>query len=62
MIAVGLNVDPTSTKGDKLSGQVLGHPNKLPPVVNTIKISYYLLTTLLGVKEGAAVQRGVRTL
>lgn len=54
LIAVGLKVDPFLTRSDKLVGHVLGHPDKLPEVVNQIEVEYYLLRQLLGVKlEGA---------
>lgn len=51
LIGVGLKVDPTLTRSDRLVGHVLGHPDKLPSVVNVIEVSYYLLRRLLGVKS-----------
>jgi translation initiation factor 2 subunit 3 len=54
LIGVGLKVDPFLTRSDKLVGHVLGHPDKLPEVVNLIDVEYYLLRQLLGVKlEGS---------
>jgi len=50
LIGVGLKVDPFLTRSDKLVGHVLGHPDKLPEVVNQVDVEYYLLRQLLGVK------------
>lgn len=50
LIGVGTKVDPTLTRGDRLVGHVLGHPNKLPSIFIEIEVKYYLLRRLLGVK------------
>jgi len=55
LIGVGTKVDPTLTRADRLVGQVLGHPDKLPNIFYEIEVKYYLLRRLLGVKtEGDA--------
>lgn len=51
LIAVGLMVDPTQSRGDKLTGQVLGIPDHMPDVMNQVTITFHLLTKLLGVKS-----------
>ena len=51
LIAVGLQIDPAHAKGDNLNGQILGHPDHLPMVVNEVDISYHLLIKLLGVRS-----------
>lgn len=51
LIGVGLKVDPTLTRSDRLVGYVLGLPGTLPPVTMEIDMSYYLLRRLLGVKS-----------
>eukprot|EP00826_Nyctotherus_ovalis_P060702 TRINITY_DN8549_c0_g1_i10.p1 TRINITY_DN8549_c0_g1~~TRINITY_DN8549_c0_g1_i10.p1 ORF type:complete len:311 (-),score=97.39 TRINITY_DN8549_c0_g1_i10:341-1273(-) len=51
LIGVGLKVDPTLTRSDRLVGQVLGLPGTLPPVTMEIDVTYYLLRRLLGVKS-----------
>merc|ERR1711920_1048039 len=38
------------TRGDRLVGQVLGHPDKLPSIYIEIEVKFYLLRRLLGVK------------
>merc|ERR1719488_147468 len=50
LIGVGTKVDPTLTRADRLVGQVLGHPGKLPSIFLEIEVKYYLLRRLLGVK------------
>eukprot|EP01071_Lankesteria_metandrocarpae_P007189 Lankesteria_metandrocarpae@DN4610_c0_g1_i4.p3 len=50
LIGVGTKIDPVLTRADRLVGQVLGHPGKLPSVFVEIEVSTYLLRRLLGVK------------
>ena len=50
LIGVGLRVDPTLTRGDKLVGQVLGSKGSLPDIFVDIEVHFYLLKKLLGVK------------
>ena len=62
LIGVGTVIDPTLTRADRLVGQVLGLKGKLPDVFIEVKISFYLLRRLLGVKaadgsKGAKVQK-----
>ena len=57
LIGVGLKVDPTLTRSDKLVGHVLGHPHLLPDVYIELEITFYLLKRLLGVKSDANSQQ-----
>lgn len=50
LIGVGTNIDPTQTRGDKLVGQVLGHPGFMPEVFDSLEVNFYLLRRLIGVK------------
>ncbi len=52
LIGVGLKVDPYITRSDRLVGQIIGHPDKMPDVVVEVEAQYYLLRRLLGVKSG----------
>lgn len=54
LIGVGLTVDPTLTRADRLVGQVLGEVGALPDVFSELEINFFLLRRLLGVrsKEG----------
>lgn len=63
LIGVGLKVDPFLTRADRLVGQIIGHPNKMPDVVLEIEAQYYLLRRLLGVKaEGDKTKQKVSKL
>ena len=52
LIGVGLQVDPTLTRADRLVGQVLGLRGFLPDIFVEIEVEFYLLRRLLGVKTG----------
>ncbi|KAF6264312.1 eukaryotic translation initiation factor 2 gamma [Scenedesmus sp. NREL 46B-D3] len=54
LIGVGLTVDPTLTRADRLVGQVLGEVGALPDVYSELEVNFFLLRRLLGVrsKEG----------
>lgn len=49
LIGVGMHVDPTLSRGDRLVGQVLGHKGQLPGVYAELEINFFLLRRLLGV-------------
>ena len=54
LIGVGTMIDPTLCRQDRLVGQVLGEPAKLPEIFTELEISFYLLRRLLGLKtEGS---------
>jgi len=50
LIGVGLMVDPSLTRNDKLVGNLLGYPGKLPLIYMEIEIEFKLLKKLIGVK------------
>lgn len=60
LIGVGMQVDPSLTRSDHLTGHLLGHPGKLPEVMIEIDISFYLLRRLLGVKSEGSGKSGSR--
>ena len=41
LIGVCLKVDPYLTRADRLVGQIIGHPGKMPDVVLEIEATYY---------------------
>ncbi len=43
LIAVGTPLDPAITKSDMLVGSVIGHPGKLPEMVESVGVKYSLL-------------------
>eukprot|EP00929_Paragymnodinium_shiwhaense_P041729 TRINITY_DN2166_c0_g2_i1.p1 TRINITY_DN2166_c0_g2~~TRINITY_DN2166_c0_g2_i1.p1 ORF type:complete len:478 (+),score=130.19 TRINITY_DN2166_c0_g2_i1:122-1555(+) len=58
LIGVGTKIDPTLTRGDRLVGHVLGHPDRLPNIFVEIEVKYYLLRRLLGVKTDGDAKAG----
>ncbi len=56
LLAVSTLLDPSLTKADSLSGQVLGHPDKLPPVLEEITIKSNILKRVIGTKEELEVE------
>lgn len=51
LIGVGTLIDPYLTKSDRLVGQLIGHPNTLPPIYYQLEISFILLRKVLGTKN-----------
>lgn len=50
LVGIGLKIDPTLTRADRLVGQVLGLEGKVPDVFSELEVNFYLLRRLLGVK------------
>lgn len=50
LIGVGTLMDPSLTIADSLVGNIIGFPGQLPNVYCELKITYYLLKRLVGVK------------
>jgi translation initiation factor 2 subunit 3 len=50
LIGIGTDIDPFLTKSDHLVGQLLGHPDTLPPIYYQLEISFILLRKLFGSK------------
>lgn len=54
LIGVGLLVDPSMTRNDRMVGSVLGVPGQLPPIYTVVDIVFRLMKRLLGCKtEGS---------
>jgi len=54
-IALMTELDPSIVKSDKLAGQVVGYPGKLPPVWMEFKIKSHLLERVVGAKDKLVV-------
>lgn len=54
-VGIGTLLDPNVTKSDGLSGQVMGHPGKLPETLKVISIEPHLLERIVGTAEGETV-------
>ncbi|KAL1924209.1 uncharacterized protein VTP21DRAFT_7244 [Calcarisporiella thermophila] len=62
LIGVGTMIDPTLCRADRLVGQVLGAPGKLPPIFTELEVNFFLLRRLLGVKTEDKKQTKVQKL
>lgn len=54
LVAVGTNIDPTLTKGDRLVGQVIGDVGHLPDVYVDLEIEFFLVRKLIGVAHNTS--------
>jgi translation initiation factor 2 subunit 3 len=50
LIGCGTLIDPTLCRQDRLVGQVIGEPGKLPQVFTELEINFFLLRRLLGIR------------
>ncbi len=48
LIAMGLTIDPILTISDRIVGQIVGYPGKLPGIAYELEIEYYLMRKLIG--------------
>ncbi len=51
LIGVGLLIDPSMTRNDRMVGNVLGAVGSLPDVFTEISIKVHMMRTLLGMKK-----------
>jgi len=51
LLGVSTELDPSLTKSDRLAGNILGLPGKLPPVLNELTIQAQILERVVGAKE-----------
>ncbi len=54
-VGILTQLDPSVVKSDKLTGNVIGKPGKLPPVWEKFKLETHLLKRVVGIKEDADV-------
>lgn len=57
LVGVGTLLDPSLTKADGLSGNVVGRPNMLPPTRYDLAIEPHLFERVIGTKEQAEVKQ-----
>ncbi len=60
LVGIGTNLDPVLTKSDGLIGRVVGHPDKLPPVWESITMETHLLKRVVGLTSETPVEE-IRT-
>ncbi len=56
LIGVGTKLDPSLTKADGLSGMMLGKPDTLPEVRNSLTMEVHLLQRIVGTREELEVE------
>jgi translation initiation factor 2 subunit 3 len=57
LIAVGTELDPFFTRSDLLVGSILGKPNNLPPVYDSLSMDVKLFETAVGTQELVKVDK-----
>lgn len=55
LIAIGTDLDPSVTKADNLVGRVIGHPGKIPEVLDRLSMKVTLLDRVVGASDESAV-------
>jgi translation initiation factor 2 subunit 3 len=55
-IALLTELDPAVAKSDSVSGCLVGHPGKLPPILNELKLETKLLDRVVGIKGDLDVE------
>jgi len=56
LLGVATALDPWLTKSDNLAGNLVGHPEKLPPVLYELEFEPHLLERVVGTKEELKVE------
>ena len=56
LLAIGTKLDPSITKSDGLTGRMIGHPGKLPPVVHDFVMNTTLLDRVVGTSADMKVE------
>jgi translation initiation factor 2 subunit 3 len=57
LIAIGTQLDPFYTRSDSLVGAVVGKPNELPPVFDSLSMEVKLFETAVGTQELVKVEK-----
>ncbi len=57
LVGIELSIDPSLTKGDRLVGNVLTHPENALPIVNELTVETHLFEQVVGVKVPIKVDR-----
>jgi len=55
-VALLTELDPSIVKSDILTGAIVGHPGKLPPVLYELELEIHLLERVVGTREELVVE------
>ncbi|MDI6819934.1 MAG: translation initiation factor IF-2 subunit gamma [Candidatus Hodarchaeaceae archaeon] len=56
LVGIGTKLDPSLTKADYLAGAVVGEPDTLPPVLETLQLEVKLMERIVGMAEELEVK------
>lgn len=56
LVGVGTKLDPSLTKGDSMMGNVVGHPDAMPPLLDQVGLEYALLERVVGVEKETRIE------
>lgn len=56
LMSIGTNIDPALTRSDNLVGNIIGKPEKLPPVIEEIDLQINLMDFVVGLEERTKVK------
>jgi len=56
LMSIGTNIDPALTRADSLVGNIIGKPEKLPPVIEEIDLQINLMDFVVGLEERTKVK------
>ncbi len=58
LIAVATDLDPAFTKDDQMIGNILGKVDKLPPILNEVKLEFKLFKRIVGTDKIESFKKG----
>ncbi|UCE14604.1 MAG: translation initiation factor IF-2 subunit gamma [Candidatus Heimdallarchaeota archaeon] len=56
LIGMGTHLDPSLTKSDSLVGQIVGYPDELPPIWDSLQLDRHLMERVVGSETQTIVQ------
>ncbi len=57
LVGIGTTLDPSLTKADSLTGNLVGLPGKLPPTVSELTVETHFFERAVGTKEMVAIDK-----
>ncbi len=56
LMSIRTEIDPAYTRSDNLVGNIIGNPNKLPPVLDELHLKVHLMDYVVGLEERTKVK------
>jgi translation initiation factor 2 subunit 3 len=57
LVGIGTLLDPSLTRADSLTGNLVGRPDKLPSTISELELETHYLESVVGTKEMIAIDR-----